>query len=165
MESQIHPTLVKICKYGGKGGPKLMFTGDYVNHLPKEPGQAVPIIAFMHNSLSSPNTIGSCAFGAIVNQSQIDGDNVYRINGSSIDFGSFGVKVWTFSGETSNNSGGFGTIDVNITTINTSTNNVTNQGSTAVVVTAVYAVLGTDEILDLTEAQAAALASESGQEE
>lgn len=164
MESQVHPALAKICEYGGKGGPKLMFTGDYVDYLPRETGQAIPIVAFMHNTLSAPNTVGTCAFGAMVNQGQIDEENVYRINGSAIDFGTFGVKIWTFSGETRNNSGGFATIDVNITTINADTNAVTNASSTAVVVTAVYAVLGTDEILDLTEAQAAALVLESGQE-
>lgn len=165
MESQVHPTLVKICEYGGGGGgPKLAFVGRFADYLPRETGQAIPIVAFMHNTLSSPNTVGTCAFGALVNQGQIDAENVYRINGSATDFGTFGVKIWTFSGETSNNSGGFGVIDVNITTINADTDAVSNASSTAVVVTAVYAVLGTDEILDLTEGQAAALAIESGQE-
>lgn len=164
MESQIHPTLVKICQHGGTGGPKLAFTGDYVKHLPTEPGEAVPIVAFMHNTLSAPNTVGTCAYGALVNQSQIDAENIYRINGSATDFGTFGVKFWTFSGVTSNNSGGFGAIDVNITTINPEKDTVSSQSSTAVVVTAVYAVLGTDEILDLTEEQAALLAAETGQE-
>lgn len=164
MESQIHPTLAKICTYGGKGGPKLAFTGDFFKYMPTEPGHAIPIVAFMHNSLSAPNTVGSCAYGALVNQSQIDAKNVYRINGCAIDFGTFGVKIWTFSGATSNRSGGFTDIDVNITTINTDTDNVTNQDSTAVVVTAVYAILGTDEILDLTAEQAATLAAETGQE-
>lgn len=164
MESQIHPTLVKICQHGGTGGPKLAFTGDYTKYLPTVPGEAIPIVAFMHNALSAPNTVGTCAYGALVNQSQIDSENVYRINGSAIDYGTFGVKIWTFSGETSNNSGGFGAIDVNITTINPEEDTVTSYSSTAVVVTAVYAVLGTDEVLDLTEEQAAALAHELGQE-
>ena len=164
MESQLHPTLAKICEYGGGGGPKLAFTGDYAKYLPTAPGQAVPIIAFMHNSLSAPNTVGTCAFGALVNQSQIDETNIYRVNGSATDFGTFGVKIWTFSGETDDRGGGFTNIDVNITTINPEKDTVTSQSSTAVVVTAVYAVLGTDEILDLTEKQAAALAAETGQE-